>query len=113
MAKRDARGRWLPGNTGNKNGRKPGTLLTKRTELGHLFVDETREQWPEIVGKIFHMAKEGNMKAIYLIFEYAIAKPASTHIVEEKQEGETVDIGLIITQTRNQLLTQLRDIVKS
>ncbi|MGC2161320.1 MAG: DUF5681 domain-containing protein [Silvibacterium sp.] len=82
---------WLfqKGQSGNPNGKPKGTLVSKRTKLAHLFVDKAGEEWPALINTLFDMAKDKNIRAIALIFDYAVIKPVSTHVIDDRtsQEG--------------------------
>lgn len=63
MTEKTKRGRWKAGESGNPNGRKPGTGEVSRLRQGiaaHL---------PEIISQLVDKAKEGDIQAARLLLE--------------------------------------------
>lgn len=80
--------KFQKGQSGNPNGRPPG-VASKRTKLLNYFLDKTEKEWPDIVDTLFDMAKNKNMRAISLIFDFNLPKIPSTHVIDDRtsQEG--------------------------
>ncbi len=65
-AENKKRGRWKAGESGNPNGRKPGTgKVTKLRE-------SIAEHLPDIVNQLVNKAKEGDVQAAKLLLERVI-----------------------------------------
>lgn len=79
-------------------GRPKGSTTSKRSYLASLFVDRTIAEWPDLVDTLFRMAKGENMKALTLIFEYAVSKPKNIVLPEET---EKLDLDMV---TKEQLI---------
>ena len=65
-AENKKRGRWKAGESGNPNGRKPGT--GKVTKLR----DSIAEHLPDIINQLVRMAKIGDVQAAKLLLERVI-----------------------------------------
>ena len=59
-------GRWKPGESGNPDGRKPGTGKIARLREG------IAEHMPEIINQMVSKAKEGDVQAARLLLERVI-----------------------------------------
>lgn len=75
--KRDKKGRWLPGESGNKNGRPKGVSIT---EMVRFALDEvepkTKQSWKElIVKKILLKAIFGDTQMIKTLWSYIDGMP--------------------------------------
>jgi len=69
-------------------GRPKGSTTSNRSYLASLFVERTIAEWPDLVDTLFRMAKKENMKAISLIFEYAVSRPKNNIVLEETEKPD-------------------------
>ena len=80
VRRRDARGRFLPGKSGNPKGRPPGTVRTrlalKRALTESWSDDEINEIGKQLLLHAFGKSEENfNIDAVKLILNYAIGRP--------------------------------------
>lgn len=94
-AENKKRGRWKVGESGNPNGRKPGT--GKVTKLR----DSIAEHLPDIVNQLVNKAKEGDVQAAKLLLERVI--PPTKSIEQPVEINLPVDADLSV---QGQLIIQ-------
>jgi len=77
--KRDAKGHWLPGHSGNPNGR----ARRSAEDRAILALDEvvTEEEWRKIWAVALARAKAGDVAFARLLAYYKFGKPVERHIV--------------------------------
>lgn len=95
VVKRDAKGYWQPGQSGNPNGRPPGTHPV--TQLRNMISVHI----PEIVDAMVKAAKEGDAQAAKLLLERVVPtlKPVSEPIfIPELKNKSLEDQGEVIVQ---------------
>lgn len=94
-AENKKRGRWKAGESGNPNGRKPGT--GKVTKLR----DSIAEHLPDIINQLVRMAKIGDVQAAKLLLERVI--PPTKSIEQSVEINLPVDADL---SAQGQLIIQ-------
>ncbi len=74
---RDRQGRWVPGTSGNPNGRPPsGESLAERIrETGGVVLPDGASRMEAMCAKLWELAEAGSIPAIRLIFEYLEGRP--------------------------------------
>lgn len=92
---RDEKGRLLPGNTANPNGRPKRKTLT---ELLHDKLDNTPEGWNDLVDVIISLAKRKDKEIIKEIWKYTDGMPQQRTDLTSK--GEQIE-GLVIVRDKS------------
>jgi len=78
-AKRDSKGRFIKGTSGNPNGRAPKYREERYYEIAMNTV--TYDDWKKIISKAVHQAHRGDAQARKWLSEY-LAPQAQRHIVD-------------------------------
>lgn len=86
MPKKDQNGGWKPGQSGNPNGRPPGT-----SEVGRLRA-AISEHLPEIIKQLVEKARGGDTQAARLLLERVLppVKPIESTVELDLPDGATL-----------------------
>lgn len=84
---RDAKGRFLPGVSGNPHGRLPRQVETRL--IDRLTARLSNGDYDRILDAVIGRAQRGDIQAARLLLEYAIGKPP-------QRVDMTADVGLVV-----------------
>lgn len=87
MTKRDAKGRFIKGHSGNPNGRAPKTREQRYYEIAISVVPF--KQWRRIIKRAAEQAERGDATARRFLAEYFLGKPQQS--VDVTSSGEPMN----------------------
>jgi len=100
---RDAKGRFVKGESGNPQGRLP-----KQVEQTYLQVSEnvcSFDVWREIVAKAVEQAKRGDARARQWLSDYLVGKPLPMVMALQENQKTEIVIKWVDVETSNKPIT--------